>query len=519
MSKDLIIGVDAGTSVMKSVAFDLSGRQIDVAARPNAYHSGPGGAATQPMQRTWEDCAATLRDLGQKIPDLARRVAAVAATGQGDGTWLIDHQNRPVGDAWLWLDGRAGALAEALRQDDGDRARFETTGTGLNACQQGVQLAYMKAHIPEALDQAACAFHCKDWLYLNLTNTRVTDPSEATFTYGDYRTLHQSDEVVGFLGLSDQAHLLPQTCDGVQTTHALTPEAAEQTGLLAGTPVSLGYVDIICAVLGGGGYLPGQDTGCTIVGTTGVHIQCKDSADVVLNSERTGYVMTMPIPGKVAQLQTNMAGTLNIDWVLGLARDLCRSLGFATTDKALLAQVEDWMAQSIPGSVVYHPYISEAGERGPFIDRTARASLIGLSTEHGFADLIRAAIEGLSMASRDCYLSMGALPHTVTLTGGAARSAALRETHAAALNASVRLCSRAEAGAAGAAMMAAVANGHYADMDACISEWVTPFLTPLEPPRADLVETYIEIFGIYTASRDALRPVWYNLSSIKGAQP
>ncbi|MCY4334161.1 MAG: carbohydrate kinase [Litoreibacter sp.] len=516
MSKDLIIGIDAGTSVMKSVAFDLSGRQIDVVAHPNGYDIGPGGSVTQPIQRTWEDCAATLRDLGQKIPNLAQRVAAVAVTGQGDGTWLIDHENRPVGDAWLWLDGRAGALAESFRQDDGDHARFEITGTGLNACQMGVQLAYMREHMPEVLDQADCAFHCKDWLYLNLTNARVTDPSEATFTYGDYRTLNRSDEVIGFLGLSDHADLLPQTCDGVQTTHALTPEAAVQTGLLAGTPVSLGYVDIICTVLGGGGYLPKEDTGCTIVGTTGVHVQCKDIADVVLNPERTGYVMTMPIPGKVAQLQTNMAGTLNIDWVLGLARDLCNSLGFFTTDQALLAQVENWMAQSTPGSVVYHPYISEAGERGPFIDHTARASLIGLTTEHGYVDLIRAAIEGLSMASRDCYLAMGALPDTVTLTGGAARSVALRETYAAALGASVRLCSRVEAGAAGAAMIAAVANEHHANMDACASQWVIPLLSPLEPPRVDLVETYEKMFDAYRTTRDALRPTWGSFSSFKG---
>ncbi len=518
MSKDIIIGIDAGTSVMKSVAFDLAGRQIGIASRPNSYNTGPDGAVTQPMTRTWQDCAATLRDLGEKIPDLATRVAAIAVTGQGDGTWLIDDNNQPVGDAWLWLDGRAGALAEALRERDGDVDRYLSTGTGLNACQQGTQLAYMKAHTPDVFERADCAMHCKDWLYLNLTGERATDPSEASFTFGDFRTRALNQDVLAHLGLADHAHLLPEICDGAQITHALTAEAAQQTSLPAGTPVSLGYVDVICTTLGGGGYLPGQDTGCTIVGTTGVHIQCKTNDKVVLNpDERTGYVMAMPIPGYVAQLQTNMAGTLNIDWVLGLARDVCKSMNVDATDEALLAHVETWMSQSAPGSLLYHPYISEAGERGPFIDHTARSSLIGLSTAHGFADLVRGAIEGLSFASRDCYLAMGTLPKTVTLTGGAARSSALRQTHAAALNASVRLCSRAEAGAAGAAMMASVATGIYDDMDACVADWVSPLLSEPEQPDQGLAEHYAALFEAYTSARHALRPVWSDLATIRGA--
>ena len=61
---DLIIGIDAGTSVIKSIAFDLSGRQIAVASTPNRYTVQPDGAAFQPLVDTWDDCARTLRELG-----------------------------------------------------------------------------------------------------------------------------------------------------------------------------------------------------------------------------------------------------------------------------------------------------------------------------------------------------------------------------------------------------------------------------------------------------------------------
>ncbi len=513
MSRDIIIGIDAGTSVIKSVAFDLQGQQLDMASVANAYDTGPGGAVTQSLARTWGDCATTLRDLGEKIPDLAARVCAIAITGQGDGTWLVDKENAPVGDGWLWLDSRAGTLAEQYRQRDGDTARYAVTGTGLNACQQGMQLAYMNAHTPGILGQADCAFHCKDWLYLNLTGERVTDPSEACFTFGDFRTRQYSDDVVSFLGLENHRHLLAPICDGSETTHALTDDAAAMTGLRAGTPVSLGFVDVVCTVLGGGGYLPGQDTGCTIVGTTGVHVRCKPSSEIQLNpAERTGYVMLMPVPGQVAHLQTNMAGTLNIDWVLELARDVCTSLGTDVDHTRLLGMVEQWMAESPPGSLIYHPHISEAGERGPFIDHNARSSFIGLSTAHGFADLVRGAIEGLSMASRDCYQAMGSVPDHVTLTGGAARSGALRATLAATLGASVRQSTRAEAGAAGAAMMAAVANGVYADIPACIGDWVASLLTDPEAPDATLVGLYDRLYPEYVASRAAVRPIWATLA-------
>ncbi|MFN5452632.1 FGGY family carbohydrate kinase, partial [Bradyrhizobium sp.] len=95
-TRDVIIGIDAGTSVVKAVAFTRDGRQIGDFAIPNSYTTAPGGRVEQDMQRTWADTVAALRGLAQAVPDLARRVSAIAVTGQGDGTWLIDADGRPV---------------------------------------------------------------------------------------------------------------------------------------------------------------------------------------------------------------------------------------------------------------------------------------------------------------------------------------------------------------------------------------------------------------------------------------
>ena len=231
--------------MIKAVAFTLSGEQIGAASVRNRYEMGRDGSATQSLSQTWDDCAAAIRGLGVKVDNLANRTAAVALTGQGDGTWLVGKDKKPAGDAWIWLDARAAPTVSRLVKGDNERARFEATGTGLNTCQQGTQMAHMQVTCPELLDRSEVALHCKDWLFLNLTSVRATDPSEASFTFGNFRDRRYSDVVISALGLESRRHLLPEIVDGSKQTFPLTADAARQTGLNEGTPVSLGYVDMV----------------------------------------------------------------------------------------------------------------------------------------------------------------------------------------------------------------------------------------------------------------------------------
>lgn len=511
--RDLLIGIDAGTSVIKSVAFDLGGRQIAAAAVPNTYETVGRTGAVQDLARTWKDAAQTLVALAQKVDNLSDRVAAIAVTGQGDGTWMIDRNGEPVGKGWLWLDARAGKVVEQLRGDSGDVERFGYTGSGLAACQQGSQLRWMRDNAPEMLQDATTAFHCKDWLYFKLTGVRATDPSEAIFTFGNFRTRTYSNKVISFLDLDKLSFLLPEIVDGTTTRHPLGEQAAALIDLPAGTPVVLGYVDVVCTALGAGLYEPGVDAGCSIIGSTGMHMRLATSPDDVrLNSDLTGYTMCMPITNTYAQMQSNMAATLNIDWVLSLAGGILKGMGRESTKVELLSHVEAWLAEASDTPLLFHPYISDAGERGPFVDAAARASFVGLSMAHGFGDLVRAVFDGLAFAARDCYAEMGPLPHRVRLTGGAARSAALQRTLGGVLGASVQTSRREEAGAAGAAMIAAVSLGIYPDMAGCVAEWVTPYQCAPEPAEPKLALHYEALFPAYQQSRLALLPTWHALS-------
>jgi erythritol kinase len=486
----IIIGIDAGTSVLKAVAFELSGKQIASASARNRYQTGEDGSVTQSLSQTWLDCVSALRGLGEKVENLAARTAAIAVTGQGDGTWLVGSGNVPVDDAWLWLDARAASTVTRLSAMPGNRARFEATGTGLNTCQQGAQLAHMDRFMPELLDRAETALHCKDWLYLNLTGIRATDPSEASFTFGNFRNRRYDPVVIDALGLARRRSLLPEIVDGTEISHPLTEAAAKAAGLLPGTPVCLGYVDMVMTALGAGVRTGGQNAACSTIGSTGVHMRAKAVPDVQLNDEGTGYVIALPIPGIVTQVQTNMGATINIDWILKIAADLMSAGGSPVSYSDLIPRIDAWFAEARPANLLYHPYISEAGERGPFVNAHARAGFTGLSTRHGFADM----------------------PSELRITGGAARSRALRASLSAAVKAPVRISDREEAGAAGVAMMAAVAIGAYPDMDSCIADWVTPQLGEAEAPDPENIERYDRLFDAYKDVRQAIAPAWDKLA-------
>lgn len=516
MRQDLIIGVDAGTSVIKAVAFDFDGNELAATGRTNVYVDLPGGGAEQDMARTWDDTAAVLRDLALHVPDLAQRTAALAITGQGDGTWLIDGDGEPVAPAWLWLDSRAAAIVRELDRSGVRDLVYRYTGCALNACNQSAHLIWLKRHAPELLARSATSFHCKDWLYCRLTGERRTDISEGTFTFGNFRTRAYEPELLAAFGLAEEARLLPEMVEGSRTTHPLTAIAAAATGLPEGLPVTLGYLDVLSAGLGGGVYEPGRAIGCSIVGSTGMHMRfVADAAGLQLGAEPTGYTMPFPVPGSVTQMQSNMAATLNIDWVVDRAREAAELLGHPFDRRTTLATLDARVLEARPAAALYHPYIHEAGERGPFVDVNARAQFVGLSMRTSFLDLVRAVYEGLAFAARDCYGAMGHVPEEIRLAGGASRSKSFKTILASALATPVRDSSRQEAGAAGAAMMAAVAIGVFPDLGAATARWVTPLLGDLVRPDPTLVDIYASAFPAYVATRKVMPPVWADLAAIR----
>ena len=512
---DILIGMDAGTSMIKCAAFSTSGELLASRSRTNRYHTSPDGAAVQSLPDTRD---ALLDTLGGLVSDLGAdrgRVGAAAITAQGDGTWLVDERNEALHEGWLWLDSRAAGIAAEIERGAGFAAVFATTGTSINASQMRSQMLWMERHQPGLLDAAATAYHCKDYLYACLTGARATDPGEALASFGDFRRREYAPAVLRSLGLSGRAHLLPPIVDGCREAHPLLDSVARATGLPAGLPVTLGYLDVICSALGGGLYDAGAASAMTLTGTTGIHMRYTGSADeVVLPAEPSGYTIAFPGGGFV-QLQTNMAATLNIDWILDIAREVLAAHGVDAHAADLFDGLDERILAARPARALYHPYISPAGERGPFVDSRARASFAGLDRGAGYHDLVRAVYEGLALAARDCYAAMGRIPDEIRLGGGAAQSLALRRIMASVLDRPVRVVDRPEAGAAGAAMIAAVKHGYFDGIASCTARWVAPSIGKAVPPDPELAALYDGLFDAYVAARDASRTVWRRLAALR----
>ena len=168
-----------------------------------------------------------------------------------------------------------------------------------------------------------------------------------------------------------------------------------------------------------------------------------------------------------------------------------------------------------PATSIYHPYISQAGERGPFLDPNARAMFTGLELGTNYADLMRSIYEGLCFAARDCYSTMGNFPAEVRITGGAARSKALRQILASMLKANIKVVARDESGAAGVAMMAAKQQKIYPSLGACVDQWVYPLIGQATMPDADLAKTYDGVFAVYKETREVMRPLWRKAAEFK----
>ena len=512
---DILIGMDAGTSMIKCAAFSTTGELLASRSRANRYDTSPDGAAVQSLPDTRDALLDTLSELAGDLGADRDRVTAAAITAQGDGTWLVDENDEALHQGWLWLDSRAAGVAAEVERSAAFAAVFATTGTSINASQMRAQMLWMERHQPELLDAAATAYHCKDYLYACLTGARATDPSEGLLSFGDFRRRKYAPDVLRSLGLARRAHLLPDIVDGYREAHPLVDSVARATGLPAGLPITLGYIDVICSALGGGLYDAGAASAMTLTGTTGIHMRYTGSAgEVVLPAEPSGYTIAFPGGGYV-QLQTNMAATLNIDWILDVAREVLAAHGVDTDAVNLFDGLDERILAARPAAALYHPYISPAGERGPFIDSRARASFAGLDQGVGYHDLVRAVYEGLALAARDCYASMGRIPDEIRLGGGAAQSLALRRIMASVLDRPVRVADRPEAGAAGAAMMAAVKHGYFDDLASCTARWVTPSIGEAVRPDPELAVLYDGLFEAYVAARDASPTVWRRLAQLR----
>lgn len=499
-----LIGIDAGTSVIKSTLFDLAGHELARAAVDAPVDYPHPGWAELDMQVVWQGVVASVQKLLAAAPYVdAQAIAALGVTGQGDGTWLVDANHAPVRPAILWLDGRTADLIRTWQQDGTGEEFFRITGTVLNTSNQAAHLHWLQIHEPATLRRARYALRAKDWIFLRLTGVISTDESDASYTYFDHRQRRYSESVWPLLGIAAWRHLCPPAQPAYQNVAALLPDVAALLGLAPGTPIVAGPLDAVAVAVGVGALEPGD--ACTSLGTAGIHQFVLDQPNSA--PANVGYTMCHAPAGRWVRLLPTMTCTLNLQWFVD---------EFFQAEVAAARQrgVEIWpeleaLAAKVPigsNGVMYHPYLDLAGERAPFVRPEARAQFSGLAIGHRRAELLRAVYEGVMLSGLDCYTTLPMQVRTLRLGGGGARSALWAQMFADALGAPVQLVEGQEFGAKGAALNAGVAVGCYASFADAASQTIRLART-YQPDQAKQA-LYHELLQLYRATYQAMFPVW-----------
>lgn len=496
-----IIGIDAGTSNVKAVLFDLMGKEILVEALGNEPIYIGDTFVEQNMNILWEKVALCIRMLLENGPATADDIQGIGVTGQGEGCWLMDMDGEPVQDALLWCDGRASdevAKVTVEHPELGDLI-FKTTGTPALTGTQLMLLKWMKENRKEVLDKASTVFFCKDWVRYKLTGIINGDYTDTSTSLVNVSAGKIAVELLETLGLGDYVSYIPEQVISDTIVGTVKPEVASVLGLKINTPVIAGAIDVIAAAVGIGA-VEDKDI-CVILGTTCANEIFKKKEDCNFGEPGTRFEKHA-VGDLYVNLLPTMNGTPNIDWVL---ENIAMTKDFSEIDH---------MINEVPagcGGVIFHPYISAAGERAPFYHPFAKANYFGINAGTTRATMVRAVYEGVTMSIKDC-LQDADRTSKIFIAGGGAKSSIWAQMISDVTGMEVVVSAGNEFGAKGAAMMLGVATGIYESYEDA-AEKTCRFERNFKPMPKH-VEIYDALYELYREIRIANEALWYKRADI-----
>src|SRR5215218_10520025 len=243
----LLIGADVGTTNIKVVAFDRSGRAAVHASTPTPTHYPRPGRAHYDPEELWQVFAATLRKVTGQLDD-AGRVASIAVASMGEAAVPLDADGRPTHDIIAWFDGRAQPQAERLDRTFGRDRLFGVTGLSLQPIFGLCKLLWLKENEPEAYSLTATWLNVADYMAFRLCGVAATDYSLASRTLAlDLHGLRWAAELLEEVGIPPD--LFAPLRSGGLSLGPVTPDAASATGLPESAGVAAGGHDHVCGAL------------------------------------------------------------------------------------------------------------------------------------------------------------------------------------------------------------------------------------------------------------------------------
>lgn len=482
-----ILAHDLGTTGNKANLFDETGALVAGHLEPYPVSYPQPQWAEQNPDDWWRAVCASTRALLRRVPHAREQIAAVTFSGQMMGVVAVDALKRPLRDAIIWADQRATTEANGIKEKIGADAVYRRTGHRISPAYTAAKILWIKQHQPELYAQTEKFLCAKDYAILRLTDTALTDFSDASgSTVFDLQARAWCDDWLETIGLD--AARLPRTVASTTIAGEVTRAASEETGLRAGTPVVVGGGDGSCAAAGAGVIDAGE---CYCNLGTSAWISFSATAPLFDGHQRT---MTFH------HVHPERFTPIGVMQAAGGARDWLRNQIGEVDDEAIAAVP--------PGArgLTFLPYL--IGERSPWWNPHARGAFVGLSASHSRADMARAALEGVTYNLRlilDALESQGTEIETIRVIGGGAKSAVWTQMLADALDKPMQLLElNAEASAWGAAVVGGIGAGVYDDWS--IANAHTRVTRVLEPD-ADRAAHYKEGAARFEKVYRALEPL------------
>jgi xylulokinase len=497
MAAECVVAIDIGTQSTRAALVDADGHIHDIAATPIELFAPRPGWAEQDPQQWWETTVGNVAAIMARNPGVP--VVAVGVGAQMHSLVALDASGVPLtARSAIWSDKRSLGQVLALldRPDAGELCRL--AGNRPLPAWAGFKMAWLRANMPAAYDDAAILLVAKDFLNLRLCGEAATDPAEASGTFlCDASTGQWSGTLLEALGV-DRCKL-PEIAGASSVIGAVTPEAAERTGLTAGTPVVTGSGDMMCQLLGSGIITAGQVAlvaGTASIVAVGAATASPDTRLMNLRSAAGGWI----------RFGISDAAGKSFRW---FADQLCAPVGGAGPEQvqpAFDALVETAAGvEAGAGGLLFFPYL--LGERTLGSARS-RASFVGATLGHSRAHFTRAVMEGITFEDRralEC-LCPGGVDGAVRCTGGGAASGLWNQIRADVFGCPVQTLALPEGGIQGAAILAGVGAGWYPDA-AAGAEQVIRVADAWNPSR-DAVLAYENAFQVFCAVHDALEGTW-----------
>ena len=504
-----LMGLDVGTTGAKALLINEDGDVVASATAEYPMYTPHPLWAEQDPEDWW---AASQQSIQQALAQSGvepGEVKGVGLTGQMHGLVLLDREGRVLRPCIMWNDQRTGPQCRWITELIGAGRLIRLTCNPVLPGFTAPKIIWVRENEPQVYERAAKALLPKDYIRFRLTGEFATEVSDASGTsLFDVRNRIWSEEVLGELDIPRA--WMPDCYESPVVSGKITAQAAQATGLRAGTPVVGGGGDQAAQAVGSGIVREGLVS--STIGTSGVVFAHTEKP--LVDPEGRLHTFCHAAPGRWHVMGVMLSAGGSLRWFRdGLGQQEKDVAALVGRDPYELLTEEAAQAPAGCEGLIFLPYLT--GERAPHPDPNARGVFMGLTVRHGKTHLVRAVLEGVAYGLRDSLemlRDMGLEIHQVRASGGGARSELWRQIQADIFNTELVTINVTEGAAYGAALLAGVGAGVYGDVEEACDRAIR-VVTSVQPApeRAAIYEAY---YPVYRALYHALKPSFDAVSEV-----